>query len=517
MRKIFLLTIVFSFVSIFGCKDYLDETPITNASIDFLYNTPEGLEAAVVGLYDLNRRMYNIGPNENSKTLYLMALSDIVIARAGFISVIAKFDKTWISPTGYGSVFLRIIWQANYKVIDRANAVIAAAEKLEGIDEDRRNHIIAEAKAFRANSLFILWRMFNNVFVKTEPTTPENVFDRVEKPSTKAEIFTLLNSDLDAGIEYLDWKTEPGRMTKAVCHHLKAKVALWSEEWQVAADNADAIINSGFYKLMDSPSQVFAGDRNHDESLFVIQLNESAAGGGRPHFIGMNFQVSYHRVEGAKFSPDQGGRGFSFMYPNDYLLGLYEPSDERLNTYYRLKYYYNDADNLPAGVSLGDEIVIPKTGSTQSKYYERIHPACMKYYDDEIPADAALSYKNVIVYRLAETHLIAAEAYMKLNMQSKAVNRIQPLQLRAGIEPIFSVSEIALLKEHARELAFEGHRWYYLKRTGKLMYQVTHFSGDDDYKNDARGNIREYMINFPIPQTELDLLGPDYPQNDGYN
>lgn len=517
MRRILILTIVFSFVSIFGCKKYLDEKPITNASIDFLYNTPEGLDAAVVGLYDLNRRMYSIGPNENSKTLYLMALSDIVIARAGFISVIAKFDKTWISPTGYGAVFLRIIWQTHYKVIDRANAIISSAEKMEGLSDEKRNHIIAEAKMFRANSLFILWRMFNNVFIKTEPTNPDNVFDRVEKPSTKEEIIAMLYQDLDAGIDYLEWKSEPGRMTKAVAHHLKAKVALWNEDWQIAADNADAVINSGFYRLMDSPSQVFSGDRNNDESLFTIQLAEGAAGGGKPNFIGMNFQVAYNKVEGAKWSADQGGRGFSFMYPNDYLLGLYEPEDKRLTSYYRLKYYYNDAENLPPGVSLGDQIIIPKTGASKSKYYERIHPACMKYYDDEIPPDAALSYKNIIVYRLAETHLVAAEAYMHLNKPSMAASRIAPLQTRAGVEPIFSVSDIAILKERARELAFEGHRWYYLKRTGKLMYQVTHFSGDDDYKNDARSNIREYMINFPIPQSELDLLGPNYPQNDGYN
>lgn len=29
--------------------------------------------------------------------------------------------------------------------------------------------------------------------------------------------------------------------------------------------------------------------------------------------------------------------------------------------------------------------------------------------------------------------------------------------------------------------------------------------------------LREYMENWPIPQEQMDLLGPNYPQNDGYN
>ena len=29
--------------------------------------------------------------------------------------------------------------------------------------------------------------------------------------------------------------------------------------------------------------------------------------------------------------------------------------------------------------------------------------------------------------------------------------------------------------------------------------------------------LQEYMQHWPIPQKQIDLLGPSYPQNDGYN
>ena len=39
----------------FSCQEYLEDELLSETSADFLYSTPEGLENAVVGLYNLNR------------------------------------------------------------------------------------------------------------------------------------------------------------------------------------------------------------------------------------------------------------------------------------------------------------------------------------------------------------------------------------------------------------------------------------------------------------------------------
>lgn len=512
MKRILQILMVFLLIVFMGCQDYLVEDPKTDVSIDFLYNTPDGIKTGVVGLYNINRSLYSIGPNENSTTLFQYVLNDLVIPRAGYISVIGKWDFSAFDPNAYGSTFTQRIWRHHYKIIDRANAIILAAEALEEMDEADRAKAIAEARLFRAHSLFTLWRLFNNVYVVTDPTTPDNVFDKVEAPSSKEEIFTQLHQDFDYAIKNLPWTDVAGRFTQGLARHLKAKAALWEEDWQTAAEQADSIITNQSYQLLNNPKAIFSGDRNSQEALFVIQLQEGVAGGGPGNLIPANFMTRYAEEVGAKYSIDQGGRGFGFIYPNNYLLNLYDSFDKRLDAFYIRKFFYNDEENLPDGVQLGDEIVI----NDQATYYRNIHPSISKYVDDDIPAESAVSYKNLLIYRLAETHLIGAEAYMRMGNQSKALEMINPLRARAEVPPFFSINELDLLKEHARELAFEGQRFFFLKRIGKLVDQVQRFSGDDDFANDGRANIKSHYINLPIPQEELNLLGPNYPQNEGY-
>ena len=105
---------------------------------------------------------------------------------------------------------------------------------------------------------------------------------------------------------------------------------------------------------------------------------------------------------------------------------------------------------------------------------------------------------------------------MNGNGDAKALQYINANRNRAGIAPLSYVDQTEILNERARELAFEGQRWYTLKRMGMLYNQITLYAGDDGYKDEARDNMQLHFINLPIPQDELDLLGSNYPQNDGY-
>jgi len=79
-----------------------------------------------------------------------------------------------------------------------------------------------------------------------------------------------------------------------------------------------------------------------------------------------------------------------------------------------------------------------------------------------------------------------------------------------------------IIDEQARELSFEGDRWYFLKRLGILIPQVRNFAGDPEIGSSIAGRTNlpanPHFIRWPIPESEVINMGKDnFPQNPGYN
>ena len=139
---------------------------------------------------------------------------------------------------------------------------------------------------------------------------------------------------------------------------------------------------------------------------------------------------------------------------------------------------------------------------------------------------ATTSFKDVIIYRLAETWLMGAEAYMNKydGNNADALWYFNEVRKRAGLTDFTGTLNINLiLEEQAKELFMEGDRWFMLKRLGLLVERVKWFAGDTkDYAVvqdflEARNNIKDYHVRWPIPQSARDQMGSAFPQNDGYN
>ena len=538
-----------------SCKKYLEEHPTTSFTADFVYNTPEGLEAGVIALYNLQRAFYtNVGSNNGSDPIVLDSRDDLTVPRGGEISNYGRMNSgTRKDNSGVFSTY----WKSYYKILDRANGIIKAAEALPNIDQARRNQILGEAKFFRANSVFTLFKLFNNIYVTTEPTTPENVENIVLDKTPEATIYTLVNSDLTFAIANLKMTTpEFGRITQATARHLKAEVALWQQDWPEAKTQAEAVINSGAYNLVSSPAAVFSGDLKNSETLWALQFKFGIDGGSNK--INFNLMPNYAElIPGSKYSIEQGGRGFGWLTCNNYLRDLLNayPNDTRVSgTYYVKDYLYNDPATVPNQALLGTKIVHPvwqefaAASGNRNFWFIRLNTGCKKYFPtDGLPA-VDLQVKNIMLARLAETFLFAAEANLKLNnigtvsdgpLANTALGQLNAVRSRAGIPKAAAITLDSILNEQAKELAFEGRRVYMLKRTGKLYdYVVNHagygMAGDLSvensnagganntvekplpYRNDARRNMKPYMVNWPIPLSEINLLGPNYPQNTGY-
>ncbi|MEG1587194.1 MAG: RagB/SusD family nutrient uptake outer membrane protein, partial [Bacteroidales bacterium] len=78
-----------------------------------------------------------------------------------------------------------------------------------------------------------------------------------------------------------------------------------------------------------------------------------------------------------------------------------------------------------------------------------------------------------------------------------------------------------IIEAQAREWAFEGPRWFFLKRLGLLVERVQLHGGEKtEMVNDISGrkNIQPFHVRWPIPQVEIDNMGKgNFPQNEGYN
>jgi len=209
--------------------------------------------------------------------------------------------------------------------------------------------------------------------------------------------------------------------------------------------------------------------------------------------------------------------------PNQYLIGLLDEDPDDLrddDAYYKRYYTYNDAERVPDTLMFGDTIRTADPNSTNPNeyqlYYRTQNPGVLKFLNEDADPTEASTIKNLIVYRLAETYLISAEAHMRLNNTNTALDRFNAIRDRAGAADYTSIDLRAIMDERARELAFEGQRWYFLKRTNTLVSQVMQYAGNDNFRNEARDRIEPRHRNWPIPESELSLLGLGYPQNDGY-
>jgi starch-binding outer membrane protein, SusD/RagB family len=158
----------------------------------------------------------------------------------------------------------------------------------------------------------------------------------------------------------------------------------------------------------------------------------------------------------------------------------------------------------------------------------QLFPALLKFQDstrsavgpNEQANGNIQSARDVVVIRLAEMHLIAAEAAFQLGDLSDASDQVNFLRTRAalpGALPTFltSAGDITLdfiLDERAREMAGEYQRWFDLKRTGRLFARVTANNPD------VATGLQSHHILRPIPQQQLDAVTNkgEFAQNLGY-
>ena len=136
----------------------------------------------------------------------------------------------------------------------------------------------------------------------------------------------------------------------------------------------------------------------------------------------------------------------------------------------------------------------------------RSYPGIKKFLDDQYKEEYPtfdVSYRDIMVLRLAEMYLIKAEAELATGGNALAtINQLRAARAIAGKDNSISgsVDIETILKERALELCGEYQRWFDLKRTHKLIDHVK------AYNAQASKNIAIKHYYRPIPLNEMEAV-----------
>jgi len=490
-----------------SCDDeLLTETPSNFLSPANFYRNTQDAQIALNGVYAGQQRMQGYaGGDAGVALLWGMHGSDEIIV------------PPWV-PAPRGPLFLYSttpnlqayfnVYARHSQEINRANTVIdqVGAMTEDKINDEDKARILAEAKALRASFYFNMVRMFHRVpIILQERTDLENLEFTQSEPE---EIYAQIISDLTDAIAVLEVKGQTGEISKGAAQAMLGKVYLQmaslplnqSDKYALAAEQYEAVINSGEYELLDDFQQVFDYENELNKEMVWVVEHDAP---------GKTIDGTQNSNLGSFMGPsgslnDGGGWGTAW---SAYDLELaYDRKDQRR----RVTIAYGPAPNVLDSVN----------GPNQFKPWKWQKPAGQAWGNDTPFDYPYIRYANVLL-RYAEAHAMAngtvtAEALAAFN-QVRA--RARGDASEAAVPPLaanVTLAEFmdAMDMECYRELAFEGHRKGDLVRWGRLVDRMNNLEQQTAVWP-GQPDVQSHEVLWPIPQAVLDL-NPQMEQNPGW-
>ena len=132
-----------------------------------------------------------------------------------------------------------------------------------------------------------------------------------------------------------------------------------------------------------------------------------------------------------------------------------------------------------------------------AKYQEKTGFGIRKYVSDRtnlIP-EFGSSDGDYIIFRFGEILLNFAEAAFELGKENEALNAINELRLRAGLPPHASIDRDKIRHERKVELAFEGNRFWDLRRMRTAVDEISRtFYGIEYGQIDGTDQYKIYLV-----------------------
>ena len=528
--KIYLAIISLTFLINACDSDIIDLTERDRLPTDIAVASLQGLETSMLAVYERARSLHE----NNEISLYKQCGTDIVTSGTNMVDVNAG---GMFGMMEYGNGFdalsgsLEDIFNGLYLSLDRCNTVIAFGDNFEpnnSSEQERKDKIIGEAYALRSFLYLQLAERWENAVITELAESVDDIVFTAEL-SSRAELLQQIVADASAAIPLLKTRLENGDVgvpSVEFANLVLAKAYLWQEDWVAAAAAAEQVMNNGLQ--LQPLDAIFGldggktGEENNPEIIFSWVFNQ--ADQNRPQRTVQMYVPLYDRVPGVARTLEQGGRPWSRLSPSKYYWTLFENEDGRLGAWHKSEWTIDDPDNIDTSLSGGSTLQAGDVLTVDHPYFQDwasnerearyLEPTTTKTWEDGTYgrlASEAQGFRNIIVNRLSEAYIIAAEAYFRSNNTGAALNALNALRERAYGNSTGNFTTINLeniIEEHARELGHEGHRWAFLNRLGILRERVRL------HNPSASTNIQDKHVRWPIPQNFVDQLGVQ--QNSGW-
>ncbi len=485
MNKIVLTLAVTLLLSACG-EGFLELTPPSDLNVNIFYKTAADMDVAVNAAYaSLKDRGQWTGYSQ-LMPYYGDVHSDVSEV---FLNTDARGLESFDISTSPGNfdAFAGTMWNNAYQGIMRCNVVM---DKIGDVtmDEALKERYVGEVKFVRALWYFAMVRLFGDVPLVTAFINEEEAYQMKRAPA--AEVYQQIIRDLSDAAGVLPEKSrytpaQMGRVTSGAARSLLGKVYLTMHNYTAAATELAAVINSGEYSLQSDYNKIFGpANENNQESIFEVQ-HQALIGVGSRFVNDFAPRNSGNIITGI-------GEGLGRNIPTLEMLEAFEEGDLRKDISVSAGYYSEQGDFV-------------------SSPYTRKYLAPM--------VEAYLSDVNYIVLRYADVLLMYAEALNETNQgpDATAYASVNAIRKRAGLKDLptgMTRQSFALAVEQERkvELAFEGHRWFDLVRTGRAVTVM-----NQHFKNrEQTVVVKDFQLLLPVPQDVIDVSEGVIDQNLGW-
>lgn len=532
-----------------GCK--IDIDPTDKYTEVAVWKNPANVELYITGMYnEFNTFKFGTFPigYDNATD----ALSDIMkytssVAGNGTVNILAG-DASRVNAAGPQLNY----WSAGYNRVRRINEFLDGIEKYAQIGEEAKKQYQAEARFIRGYTYFWLVKLHGSVVLLDQLTTNKD-----NPRSSEDSCWNFIAKDFAYAAENLpkQWGVgNQGRATKGAAYGMLARTWIYAASiaendkkqfnkdpltgvpaekatsyYQNAASAAEEVIklaNEGLYDLESNFASIFTNSATK-EAIFKLDYL-------RP-------QLTHNFDLGFVPAGDIPGQGLVYGVPTAELVDEFEMSDGSkfswqnatmaANPYANRepRFYatilYNGAtwkgrtintkpDNDVEGFVQYGSKTEPKR--TVTGYYMRkmLDPTNTNFVVDK-------SIQSWIELRYAEVLLIHAEAKAKLGDLPGAQQSLNKLRNKRGLPntPAQTSAQLMAAVEHERkvELAFEGHRYWDLRRWRKahIVLHNVRFTGHKVTQSgtalkyevvnadDANRQFTPALYYIPIPEAEI--------------